>query len=408
MRFKAQAIALGLALGLVATGAGAAGAQAEGQGEQIKVSAQAGKAIKELQDTVKANDFANVPAKLAAANAVAKTPDDKYMIAQLQLQAALAQKDDAALGSAIDAVLATGRGNPAMLARLQLKSGELKYQAKDYEGAATALKAVVAADPNNADALALLADTRNRQQQPAQALELFQRAVAAKKATGQPVPKDWSQRAVALAYNNKLPSAGQLALDWVKADPTPSNWRDAIQIYAETNGIAEADRIDLYRLQRAAGALKGEGDYYKYVNGVSTKGLPAEGFAVMQEGFAANAITKSSPTFSDLTAALTKRAATQRATLAADEKAALADATARPAMFTGDAYLGIGEYAKAAALYRAALGKSGADKDLANLRLGIALARSGDKAGAAAAFNAAGGSRAPIAKVWLTWLGTQA
>ena len=47
-------------------------------------------------------------------------------------------------------------------------------------------------------------------------------------------------------------------------------------------------------------------------------------------------------------------------------------------------------------------------RHVANLRLGIALARSGDKAGATAAFNAVGGARAPIAKLWLAWLGTQA
>ena len=77
-------------------------------------------------------------------------------------------------------------------------------------------------------------------------------------------------------------------------------------------------------------------------------------------------------------------------------------------MVTGDAYLGYGEYAKAAELYRAALTKSGVDTNLANLRLGIALARSGDKAGATAAFNAVTGPRADIAKYWLLYLSTRA
>ena len=72
-------------------------------------------------------------------------------------------------------------------------------------------------------------------------------------------------------------------------------------------------------------------------------------------------------------------------------------------MVTAEAYYGYGDYAKAADLFRAALGKQGVDKDLANLRLGMALARAGDKAGATAALNAAGGAQAEIAKLWLTY-----
>ena len=70
----------------------------------------------------------------------------------------------------------------------------------------------------------------------------------------------------------------------------------------------------------------------------------------------------------------------------------------------GDRYYGLGNYAKAAELYRAALAKPGADANVANLHLGMALARAGDKAGAAAAFNTVDGSRAEIAKYWLLYL----
>jgi TolA-binding protein len=77
-------------------------------------------------------------------------------------------------------------------------------------------------------------------------------------------------------------------------------------------------------------------------------------------------------------------------------------------MVTGEAYYGYGDYQKSAELFRAALGKQGVDKDLANLRLGMALARAGDKAGATAALNAAGGAQAEVAKLWLTYVSTAA
>jgi TolA-binding protein len=70
----------------------------------------------------------------------------------------------------------------------------------------------------------------------------------------------------------------------------------------------------------------------------------------------------------------------------------------------GDRYYGMGNYSKAADIYRQVLTKPGVDKDLANLHLGMALARAGDKAGATAAFNAVNGPRADIAKFWLVYV----
>ena len=406
-----RALAVALAIGLSGAPAPALAAQetpAQPAAPQIKLSKGAAKAVQELQAAVNANDFASVPAKAAAASAVAKTPDDQYAIAQLQLRAAIAQKNDAATASALEAMLATGRTPPGSIGNLRLNLGKLKYAAKDYAGASTQLEAVIAAEPNNADALVLLAETRNAQGRTADAVPLLQKAIAARTAAGQPVPKDWSRRAVAFAYNSKSGDASEMALQMAKSDPSPTNWRDAIRIYIESNKIADADLIDVYRLQRAAGALKGEADYFRYANGASVKGLPGEAKAVLDEGFASNSIKKTAPAFSGLYPAVSGKVAADKASLPGAEKSALAAAAARPAMVTGDAYLGYGEYAKAAALYRAALTKSGADKDLINLRLGIALARSGDKAGATAAFNAVSGSRAAVAKLWLAWLGTQA
>ena len=65
-------------------------------------------------------------------------------------------------------------------------------------------------------------------------------------------------------------------------------------------------------------------------------------------------------------------------------------------------------FLKAAALYRAALQKGSIDANLANTRLGMALALAGQKAEAEAAFKAVTGPRADIAGYWLVWLGQSA
>ena len=54
-------------------------AAAQPQQPQIKPSGKALKAIVDLQTAVNNNDYANVPAKVAAAQAVATTKEDHYL-----------------------------------------------------------------------------------------------------------------------------------------------------------------------------------------------------------------------------------------------------------------------------------------------------------------------------------------
>jgi hypothetical protein len=233
-------------------------------------------------------------------------------------------------------------------------------------------------------------------------------SIAAADRAGKPLGPEVTERALAIAWNNRLPAARDLAVANLKRSPNAKSWRTAIKIYEGTSNLQAVDKVDLFRLQRVTNSFEGEGDYFPYVDALLTRGLPGEAKAVLDEAFAASKLDRSKATWREMHSSAAARVAADRATLAAGERSALAAGTARPALATGDALLGYGEYARAAALYRAALGKSGVDKDLANLRLGIALARSGDKAGATAALNAVKGSRAGIAQMWLIHLQTQA
>ncbi|WP_205481812.1 tetratricopeptide repeat protein [Sphingomonas arenae] len=405
MTFKSKA--LGLALSLCVAGFAVPSAAQQEAPKPLKVSNEAGPAIRALDTAVKGGDFSNLPALLAEANAKAKTADDRFAIVSLQLRAAQAQNDKAATAAAVDGLLATGRIQEPEASKLRFSAAQLRYELKQYDQAAAGFEQALAADPNNLDAYVLLAETRKGQNREAEAVPLLQKAIQLRAASGQPVPESWYNRATALAFNNKLPSAPQLARDWAKAYPSPTSWRTAIMTFEPTSGLTGPDKVDIYRLQRAAGALKGETDYYRYADAVLLRGLPGEAKAVLEEGFAANAIDRNKPAFRDLYAAASAKIAADKAGLVAAEKSALASPAARSALGTGDALMSYGDYQKAAALYRAALGKSGVDAGAANLRLGIALARAGDTASATAAFNAVTGPRAGLAKLWLDWLSSR-
>lgn len=362
-----------------------------------------------LEKAVKENRSAEVPALAAAALAAATTPSDRYYAYRLQLPSLAAANNAAALLPALEGVLGTGLATGEELSSLTLLSAKLNYNKGAADAAASTLAATRAAEavrlsPSNGEAHYILGLVQNRQKKPAEAVASLQKAQQLWAAAGKPADQGIADQMFGIAYNARLPIARDLAVSNVKASPNPRNWRAAIKITGEVSNLQAPDKVDLFRLQRATSSFEGEADYYPYIDALLTRGLPGEAKAVLDEAFAANKLDRNKATWKDMQAAAAARVAADRASLTAGEKAALSAATARPALATGDAFMSYGDYAKAAALYRAALGKSGVDADLANLRLGIALARSGDKAGAQTALNAVKGTRSNIAQLWLVYL----
>src|SRR6478736_2819226 len=146
----------------------AAPAQAA-EAPKLKISEKANPAIVALQTAVNANDVATIPAKLAAAQAVAKSKDERYVVGQLQMKAALAAKDNAGAAAAIEAIAASGYLDQAKVADLYSALGVSFYNAKQFDLAANAFERSSSLSPNNPAPLKLLAETRNAQGRAADA-----------------------------------------------------------------------------------------------------------------------------------------------------------------------------------------------------------------------------------------------
>lgn len=385
----------------------AAASQAEQSSPKIKLSKAASKAIIELQNAVKANDVANIPAKIAAAQAVASTADDRYAIGALRLEAARAAKDNLAIAAAIDAVLASGKAEPNQMKGLYGEQANAYVAAKQPERAVAALQHLIAVDPGNAEAKLVLANVLKSQGKGGQAVAELQKSIAAAKAAGRKPDENMYKLALSGAYEAKSPSAIEIAREWVADYPTPQNWENTFAVYQNLSQLDDSSRLELLRLERAVGALNTESDYHKYAYLAVSKGYPLEAQAVLDEGFASGKINRTTPLMKEILAEVSRKAAGDKASLAKAVAAGTSAPTARAALINGDLLSGAGQYAQAAEVYRAALGKSGADADLINLHLGAALARAGDKAAATAALNAVKGSNAGLAKLWLTYLATR-
>lgn len=369
--------------------------------KQIRPSSKALKAIVDLQTAVNKNDVASIPAKLAAAQAVATTKEDHYLIGELQLKAAVASKDNNAMLAGVDAIAASGYENPAKVARLYAIVGSSFNDANQPAQALAAYQKALALDPNNSDVLIVMGEAQAAAGQAPQAVASFERAIQMQSAAGQKPQEALYKTALKTAYEAKLPSALDLARQWVSAYPTAASWHDAIAVYRNMAHPDEEGTLDLLRLMQAANALTTSGDYALFAEAAADQANYNEAQAVIDSGIAAKLVDPANPQFRDLIGALkTKPKAT-----AADLQAAIPMATnATNLLRIGDRYYALGDYTHAADIYRQVLNKPGADRDVANLHLGMALARAGDKAGATAALNAVGGSRADIAKFWLTYV----
>jgi hypothetical protein len=375
-------------------------------GRKLDLSKEARNAIVALQTAVNANDTAAIPAKLAAAQAVAKTNDDKYIIAVNQTKAATAAGDLAGMKAGIDALRASGGAEPADLVSRYNNLGKRYYDAKQQDAAAAAFEQSLSVDANNGDAMKMLASLRDAQGRKADAVSLMAKSLTATKASGAKPKESDYKFAARIAYDAKAPAASQITQAWLADYPNPTNWRDALRIYRDVNALEGESKIDVMRLARAANALNGEGDYFAYVNELVTRGYLNEAKAVIDEGGAKKAIDVNKNAFKQYAPKLAK--APSRAAIDAAAKAALGGSSGKSAMEAGDTLYGIGAFAEAAPLYKAAAAKGGVDANLANLHLGMALARAGDKAGATAALNAVTGPQANTAKYWLIWVNGQA
>ncbi|MFL6732250.1 MAG: tetratricopeptide repeat protein [Sphingomicrobium sp.] len=379
---------------------------APGQNAQVvKPSGKALKAIVDLQAAVNKNDTANIPAKVAAAQAVATTKEDRYLIAQLQLKAALASKDNAATAAAIDAVAASGYLDAAKTAELYVSLGSTMYNNKQYPQAVAAFQKAAAADPRNAEATSLLGEALFAQGQKAEAASAFQRAVQARVAAGQKPDEALIKRAVGVAYEAQSPAAVDLARQWVTSYPSAASWGDAIAIYRNLNHPDVEGTLDLLRLMQLTGALNDAGEYGLYARAAAEQNNFNEAQAVLDAGIAAKVVNPTSADFRDLVAGLKSKPKATAADLASATKSAQ---SGMALLRIGDRYYAMGDYSKAVELYKMAMGKPGVDTAVANLHVGMALARAGDKAGATAALNAVTGPRADIAKFWLTYLNQKA
>lgn len=363
-------------------------------------------ALLPLKQAVDAGNWAGASALIPTARAAARTPDSRYVLARLELDIAVATQNRTAQRQAIDAIINSRKASPDDLVELNRQIAGIAYDTGSLNSAEAALNRAADIAPSDAESLSMLAQLNRNKNNSTQALAYFQRALRSADLAGRQLPESRYRLALALAEQaGQRGVALEIARSFISAFPTPFNWRDVLNVFRTVGTVDAAQSLDALRLQRAAGALAGERDYFALATALQQAGHHAEAKEVMDEGVSRRMITASEAAPKALLAGLTRPLASERSGVAAQLNAARAvTGTAAQARVAGDSLLSLGRNAEAAEMYRLALTRVGEDPELVNTRLGIALARAGQRAEAEAAFRAVTGSRAELAALWQVWL----
>jgi tetratricopeptide (TPR) repeat protein len=350
-----------------------------------------------IEADIKVQSYDAALRKLASLEAVASGPDEKYVAAGLHYAIGVARNDarQIAVGSA--GLISSGAAPSADLPRLNLVAGQSAFLQRDYRSARFYLAEAVRRNSSSPDVQLMLSESALQMKLFPEAVAAANEAIRLQQAAGLTVPDSWYERVeTGLASANAPVEMAAWSVSYLRARPTPPNWEARLLNYwlvagakPKVLGVIPAVEakgvLDLYRLIRASHSLSGEAGVMAYANAALQLKAPAEAKSVIEEAWATSVIARDNA-----------------ASISAVAQAKKALGASKPA--TGDQMLEAGNDTGAITQYRAALKKPGANSASINTHLGIALARSGNKPDARAAFALVDGPSRPIAQFWQLWL----
>lgn len=349
-------------------------------------------------------------AKLDAATAAASTPGDKLKLGELTRTYGVLTDDPALQYTGLTTMIDSGVLPAASLGQVQWLAGVAAYQKRDFANAAKYVQLAKDGGFQDPQLDAVLADAYKRSNNPAAALQMAQRDIAAAKAAGTKPSEASIRTALQSAYDSKQagPSAEYAAM-LVQNYPSSNAWNVAINVVRATSSFQAQETLDLMRLMARTNSYANDRDYIEYIQAADARRFPGEVVKVIEAGTAAGKLKANDPFISEArTVASGRVAADQRSLPALERDARAPSAPVATVSAAADTFLSYGDAAKAADLYAIAVGKPGGDAARLNTRLGIAQVDKGDYAGAQASFAKVQGPRKALAQLWSAYAAQKA
>lgn len=413
-RLAAAAAAVAVAFGGHLTPDGTFGWPAAQAQEQVR--AEVGKPLQAARDLIKQQKFKDALAKLRDVEAVPnRTAYENFLLEQMRASAAMQAGDLATAARSTQALISSGRLSAADQGRYAAGLASLYYRDKDYANAATWAQKSLASNPGDKAMRSVMIQSYYLSGNAAAAAREALADVQAAEKAGQAPPEDRLQLLANIASKGNDRQAYISSLEKLVAYyPKKEYWNDLLRRIEAKPGYNNRLALDLYRLRRATKTLDSGEDVFEMAQLALQERQAAEAKRVLDEGFAAGLLGKGSDAERQkrLLNLASERAAAAPTQLATAEAEARDQKDGEALVRVGMGYSGLGQHDKAITLIQQGIALLQQDKgakgkagrvDNANLQLGIAYARAGQKQKAAQAFRAVGGNdgAADMARLWM-------
>ena len=370
-----------------------------------KNSAAAATTLAAAQTASKANRWAECIAKAREAQGISgRNAYDDFIANELIGFCATRSNDFASAIKAYEANLATSfvdaKGVPARLKALL----QLHYSNKGYAKVIEYGQRMIKEGSADADTYLLVAQTYYQQGDNKSTRDFVGKWIADQERRGQRPRENAIQMYVTACMRLKDEACTASGFEkLVTYYPNPAGWANLMQsLFASRNEVAA---FNAYRLAVEVGAMGGGADYTEMAQRAIENGVPAEAQSVLQVAFDRKAFTEKRDIDRNtrLLNAAKERAAAAKTGLTKQDRDAAAAKTGDASIAVGQAYMSFGDNANAVKAIERGIAKGGlSNAGEAQLVLGIAQLRAGNKAAAGKAFAAVKGDPdlERVAKLW--------
>lgn len=375
--------------------------------EQCKNSPKLGKPLKDAHDSLNAKKYSDAIAKLKEAEGMAgKIACDQHLINDMLAFAYIRTQSYGEAAKAIEAEIEDGLTPAGDLPDKVRAMAEISYQLKNYEKAIDFGNRAIKGGFANEGIRTIVGQSYYLKGDWKGTLK-FEENLADSQIKEGATPKSESLQLILSACIKLNDTACETrALERIVTYyPKPDYWYQLLFTMRQQTSGNDANTLQTYRLMSEVDVLKNAEDYTEMAQLALEAGSPGEAQRVLEKGFAKGVFTeqRAKERNQRLLESAKKAAASDQAVLPKVERDAQAATTGTKNVGLGLAYLGYGQYDKAADELSKGVSKGGLSNEAqARLLLGIAQLKAGHKDEAVKAFRSVKGDPAleRLANLW--------
>jgi tetratricopeptide (TPR) repeat protein len=249
------------------------------------VRQELGKPLQEAANLIKQGKHREALNKLKEADAVAKGPNENYLVERARAAAAAAAGDNAQAARSFEALLASGKLSAAEKEKFEDGLLSIYMRAKDYNKANAMIQNALKSGPNPRLRTYLI-QNYFQMGNYAQAQKEVELDIRAAEKAGRAPSKDQLEM-LANLYNRSGNKAAYVATieKLVTSYPSPERWVDLLQRVSQKPGFSSRLSTDVLRLRYANGLLKKPSEYMELAQMLLQEKSPGEAMRVIEKGY---------------------------------------------------------------------------------------------------------------------------